>query len=195
MLCVCVCICVFHFIVFRFFYDAFQPPMRERDSARERERDGERTTQNSNNCNRSLRRTAQSHKMPLPFVHIQRDICILDTYECTYGLRGGLPDWLTTQPSPAQSRVLCVLRLSQTIRIVGPVFLSPPLPSRPMPNDSYWCHKLGDLRVCLPVRLPVLGLYIVFHCCSLLGGDDRPRATGKCCVNNAKENLSLKMKT
>lgn len=33
----CVCVCVFHFIVFRFFYDAFQPPVRERDSARESE--------------------------------------------------------------------------------------------------------------------------------------------------------------
>lgn len=110
-------------------------------------------------------------------------------------------DWGVTSPrlinNAAQpGPVLCVLRLSQTIRIVGPVFLSPlstPLPfahSRSMPNDSYWCHKLGDLRVCLPVRLPLLGLYIVFHCCFYGAG-----TIGKCCVNNAKENSNLKMKT
>lgn len=73
---VCVCVC-FSFYSFPLFLRCLSTPSaRERQCQRERER---RHTQNSNNCNRSLRRTAQSHKMPLPFVHIQRDI-----YRTTY---------------------------------------------------------------------------------------------------------------
>lgn len=93
MLCVCVCVC-FSFYSFPLFLRCLSTP---NAGARECESERERATQNANNCNRSWRRAAKSHKMPLPFVHIPRDILI-------HIQRGGLPDWLTTQRNPARAQ-------------------------------------------------------------------------------------------